>query len=98
MSRSITMRIDDNLKKQADETLEEIGLNMTAYFTSSLKALVREKRVPFELSTSQNNNAAYLAKLDMAIEDAKEHGVYEYLGKDENGKAKFSDTPQKAVI
>jgi len=92
------MRIDDKLKKQADETLKEIGLNMTAYFTSSLKALVREKKVPFELTTSQHNNATYLAKLDMAIEDAKEHGVYEYLGKDENGKAIFSDTPQKAVI
>ena len=58
MSKSITMRVDDNLKKQADETLEEIGLNMTAYFTSSFKALAREKRVPFELSTIQHNNAA----------------------------------------
>jgi len=92
------MRIDDNLKKLADEALEEIGLNMTAYFTSSLKALVREKRVPFELTTIQHNNIAYLSKLDMAIKDAGEHGVYEYLGKDENGKAKFSDSPQKATL
>jgi DNA-damage-inducible protein J len=92
------MRIDDNLKKQADETLEEIGFNITTYFTSILKALVREKKVPFELTTIQHNNAAYLAKLDMAIEDAKEHGVYEYLGKDENGKAIFADTPSKAVL
>jgi len=98
MQKSITMRIDESLKKQADETLEEIGLNMTAYFTSSLKALVREKRVPFKLTTIQNNNAAYLAKLDMAIEDARDHGVYEYLGKDENGKAIFSDMPQKATL
>jgi DNA-damage-inducible protein J len=98
MPKSITMKIDDNLKKQADETLEEIGLNMTAYFTSSLKALIRERRVPFELTTIQHNNAVYLAKLDMAIEDAREHGVYEYLGKDENGKAKFSDTPRKPTI
>ena len=98
MSKSITMRIDESLKKQADETLEEIGLNMTTFFTSSLKALVREKKVPFELTTIQHNNAAYMAKIDMAIEDAVEHGVYEYLGKDENGKAIFSDTPRKAVL
>ena len=70
MSKTITMRINDGLIKQADATLEEIRLN----------------------------NAAYLAKLDMAIEDAREHGVYEYLGKDENGKAIFSDMPQKAVL
>jgi len=98
MSKSITMRIDEQLKQQADEALADIGLNMTAYFTSSLKALVREKRVPFELNTVQYNNAAYLAKLNMAIEDAREHGVYEYLGKDENGMAKFSETPQKATL
>ena len=70
MPKSITIKIDDTLKKQADETLEDIGLNMTAYLT----------------------------KLDMAVEDAGEHGVYEYLGKDENGKAIFSDTPQKTTI
>ena len=70
MSKSITLRIDGSLRKQADETLEEVRLN----------------------------NAAYLTKLDMAIEDAREHGVYEYLGKDENGKAIFSDMPQKAAL
>ena len=70
MPKSITIRIDDTLKKQADETLEEIGMNMTAY----------------------------LAKLDMAVEDAGEHDVYEYLGKDENGKAIFSNMPQKTTI
>lgn len=98
MQKSVTMRIDDNLKKEADEMLGEIGLTMSTYFISSLKALVREKKVPFELSAVSQNNAAYLAKLDMAVEDAKEHGVYEYLGKDENGKAIFSDKPQKAAI
>ena len=87
------MRIDDNLKKQADETLEEIGLNMTAYFTSSLKALVREKRVPFELTTVQQTNAAYLAKLDNALEDAKENGAYEYFG-----SGKFSDDLRKVDV
>ena len=66
MSKSVTMRIDDSLKKQADEALED--------YTS------------------------YIAKLDIAIEDAREHGVYEYLGKDENGKAIFSDMPRKAAL
>ena len=98
MSKSITMRIDEKLKKQADETLEEIGLTMTTYFISSLKALVREQRVPFELTTKQHNNAVYLAKLDNAIEDAKNHGVYEYLGKDKDGRAIFNGTPQEAIL
>ena len=33
--------------------LEEIGMDMNAYITASVKALVREKRVPFEMATAQ---------------------------------------------
>ena len=51
MSKSIAIRIDDELKLQAEKTLDEIGLNMTTYVISSLKALVREQGVPFELTT-----------------------------------------------
>ena len=51
MSKSIAIRIDDELKQQAEKTLDEIGLNMTTYVIASLKALVREQGVPFELKT-----------------------------------------------
>jgi DNA-damage-inducible protein J len=98
MSKAITMRIDDALKQQAEETLEEIGLSMTTYITSSLKALVREQRVPFELVTQQRANEAYLAKLDDALDSLVTNGGYEYLGKDEDGFAKFSDTPVKVIL
>ena len=30
-----------------------MGINMTTYIVSSLKALVREKKIPFELVTTQ---------------------------------------------
>ena len=90
MSKAVTMRIDETLKKQADETLEEIGLNMTTYFVSSLKALVREKKVPFELATTQKLNVEYLAKLDNAINEARNGEAYQFYG-----KGNFSDTPQR---
>ena len=50
MSKSIAIRVDDELKEQAETMLDEIGLNMTTYVISSLKALVREQKVPFELT------------------------------------------------
>jgi len=78
MSKSIAIRVDDNLKKQAEEMLDEIGLNMTTYVTSSLKALVREKKIPFELSTKQHANAEYLAKLDESIAEAERGEVVKY--------------------
>ena len=93
MSKAVTMRIDDNLKKQAEETLDEIGLNMTTYFISSLKALVRERRVPFELTTVQKSNIDYLAKLDNAIEEARNGEAYQFFG-----KGSFSDTPQRIDV
>ena len=50
---AITVRVDKATKERAEKMLAEMGINMTAYVTSSLKALVREKRVPFEMVTSE---------------------------------------------
>lgn len=46
---TITIRADKKLKREAEEILEDIGLNMTAAFTIYLKKIVREKRIPFEI-------------------------------------------------
>ena len=78
MTRAMTVRVDDNTKTQAEEILSEIGLTMTTYVVSSLKALVREKKVPFELTTLQQANAEYLAKLDRSEEQVKQGEVVAY--------------------
>jgi len=78
MSRAITVRIDENVKQQAEDMLNEIGLNMTTYINSSLRALVREKKVPFELTTIQQANNEYLAKLDESIAQAERGEVVKY--------------------
>ncbi|MCL2604464.1 MAG: type II toxin-antitoxin system RelB/DinJ family antitoxin [Defluviitaleaceae bacterium] len=98
MSKAVAIRIDEELKQQAEQTLDEIGLNMTTYITSSLKALVREQRVPFELMTKQPTNEMYLTKLDDALDSLVNSGGYEYLGKGKDGFAKFGDTPVKATL
>ena len=78
MTRAITVRVDDTTKKQAEAMLEELGLNMTTYVNSSLKALVREKRVPFELSITQKNNSDYLSKLEHSIAQVERGEVVSY--------------------
>ena len=98
MPKSIAIRIDDELKRQAEKTLDELGLNMTTYVISSLKALVREQGVPFELTTKQRTNEQYRVKLDNALEDLVSNGGFEYLGKDTDGTAKFGKTPVKASL
>ena len=51
-TKAITVRVDENIKEQADKMLDDIGLNMTTFINSSLKVLVREKRIPFALVSS----------------------------------------------
>jgi len=53
MSKAITVRVDDDIKEQAEIMLEDIGINMTTFFVSSLKALIRERKIPFEMVTTQ---------------------------------------------
>ena len=50
---TITVRVDDKVKKDAEIILDDIGLNVTTLFNACLKALVREKKVPFELASSE---------------------------------------------
>lgn len=47
---NLTMRIDDELKKQAEELFNELGMNMTTAFTIFAKQAVREQRIPFSIS------------------------------------------------
>jgi len=53
LAKAITVRVDDDVKEQAEIMLADIGINMTTYFVSSLKALIREKKIPFEMVTAQ---------------------------------------------
>ena len=47
---NITMRIDKELKRQAEELFSDLGLNMTSAFTVFVKQAIREQRIPFTIS------------------------------------------------
>ena len=52
-TKSITVRVEEDTKIQAEAILEDIGITLTALFNACLKAVVREKRVPFRLVSSE---------------------------------------------
>ena len=69
--KAITVRIDVATKEQAERMLDDMGINMTTYISSSLKALVREKRVPFNMVTSEYfTDQEIVAKLIEAEKEA----------------------------
>jgi DNA-damage-inducible protein J len=45
----INIRMDEELKKQVEYLFSEFGMNMTTAFTVFAKAVVRERRIPFEI-------------------------------------------------
>lgn len=82
---SITIRIDENLKKQAEALFDEMGLNMTTAFTIFTKAVVRQHKIPFEISADPFYSEANQAHLKKAISDleAGKGKFYELLEDDE---------------
>lgn len=46
---TISIRVDQTLKKNFDLLCEAFGLSATAAFNIFMKAVVREKRIPFEI-------------------------------------------------
>lgn len=51
---NITIRMEEELKKQAEELFSDLGLNMTTAFTMFAKQAVREQKIPFILSRTPN--------------------------------------------
>lgn len=74
---SITIRIDADLKKNAETVFDDMGLNMTTAFTIFAKAVVREGKIPFEIKADPFWSEANQIELRRRIADI------------ESGKAKM---------
>ena len=52
-TKTITVRVEEEVKNQAETILNDIGITVTTLFNACLKAVVREKKVPFALVSSE---------------------------------------------
>ena len=69
MARSINMcvRVDPEIKEQAEIILEQLGMNMNGTINMFLTQIVREKRVPLNLSL--NSEKDVLPDLIMSMQE-----------------------------
>lgn len=67
----INVKIDDDVKKQAELVLNELGLSMSAAINIYLKKIGKEYRIPFELNTDPFYSESNLSYLEQAYEDYK---------------------------
>ncbi len=63
----ISLRVDDEIKRSAERTFDDIGLSMSTAINIFLKAVVRENRIPFELSADPFHSKSNIDELERRV-------------------------------
>ena len=80
---TITMRVNPNLKRQAEALCNDMGFTLSTAYTMLLKAIVRTRALPFPLVASDpfysDSNMAHLRRGIEALNSGKgkEHELIE---------------------
>lgn len=80
----VNLRIEDNIKADAESALKEMGLNMSTAITMFLIKVGRERRIPFEITADPFYSAENIAELERRVQGVsngsavlKEHKLIE---------------------
>lgn len=69
---TISIRIDEELKKSMESICQELGMNMTTAFTIFAKKMSREHRIPFDVSIDPFYGEENLNALKESIQQAND--------------------------
>lgn len=75
----ISLRVDDDVKRGAEQILTDIGLSMSTAINVFLRKVAREGRIPFELTADPFFTESNMRYLESIMQDVKE------------GKANFAE-------
>ncbi|MDD7170414.1 MAG: type II toxin-antitoxin system RelB/DinJ family antitoxin [Faecalibacterium sp.] len=79
---NVSIRMDTELKAQADELFAELGMNLSTAFNIFVRQSLREGGIPFEIRTDRPNKETIAAMLE-AENIAKDPKVKGYTDLDE---------------
>ncbi len=73
---TISLRFDDKTKAELDEMCDEMGMNLTTFFTIYAKRALRDRKIPFEIVAPidpfySDKNMQQLEKSDQQIKEGK---------------------------
>ena len=81
---TLSVRMDSEVKEQFDEFCSQVGMNPTVAVNMFARAVLREKRLPFEITTESDpfyseSNLAHLRRGVAALNSGKgiEHDIVE---------------------
>ena len=82
--KMINFRIDEDIKTQLEDVCEEMGMSITTAFTLFAKTVIRERKIPFEVSADPfyseeniNELKRRIANLEAGVSTLKEHELIE---------------------
>lgn len=68
---NISIRMDSELKAQAEELFSELGMNLSTAFNVFVRQSLREGGIPFEIRMEQPNKETAAAMLEVEKSDTR---------------------------
>ena len=74
---TVSLRFDDEMKRQLDEMCDEMGMNLTTFFMIYAKKALRDRRIPFEIAAPKDPfySASNLNQLQKAEQQIRNNQV-----------------------
>lgn len=76
-SSNINIRIDNNLKKEAEKLFNDLGINMSSAINIFLKQSVRKQKIPFEIRKEYPTYETEMAIAETNSEEYKNSKAYD---------------------
>ena len=73
---TVSIRLDDEMKRELDEMCDEMGMNITTFFMIYAKKALRDRKIPFEISAPHDpfysaGNMEQIKKAEQQIREGK---------------------------
>lgn len=78
---TFSIRMDEELKKKFDKLCTEFGMNATTAFNIFARAVVRERKIPFEIKANEEEELLQEGRivLNALREEAKKKGIQDMI-------------------
>lgn len=92
---NLTIKLDNETKREFNRFCEEIGINMTTALNMFIKKVIREQKIPFEISLNKPNLETLMAIKESedilnGVKQAKAYDNLDELFKDLDKKSQFT--------
>ena len=65
---NVNIKLEEDIKKEFEQICDNLGITMTAAFTMLAKQMVREQRIPFEVTMNPSSDQRMRAYYDKMME------------------------------